>query len=88
VNGSGDQLSEQSRPLLQIEDLRVLTSGQNAHLHGLNKSLPDPAGPDAIDDEEIERALTGLRGFPASFRRGSNLGATKFDVLFDIIYNV
>lgn len=74
MNGSGDQLSEQSRPLLQIKDLRALTSGQKAHLHGLNKSLPHPAGPDAIDNEEIERALTGLRGFLASFRGGLNLG--------------
>lgn len=32
VNGSGDTLSEQSRPLLQVEDIRAATGGENALL--------------------------------------------------------
>lgn len=32
VNGSGDSLSEQSRPLLQVEDIRVATGGDRALL--------------------------------------------------------
>jgi type IV secretion system protein VirD4 len=32
VNGSGDSLSEQARPLLQVEDIRIATGGENALL--------------------------------------------------------
>lgn len=32
VNGSGDSLSEQSRPLLQVEDIRAATGGETALL--------------------------------------------------------
>lgn len=32
VNGSGDNLSEQSRPLLQVEDIRAATGGESALL--------------------------------------------------------
>jgi len=32
VNGSGDNLSEQSRPLLQVEDIRAATGGEQALL--------------------------------------------------------
>lgn len=32
VNGSGDNLSEQSRPLLQVEDIRMVTGGETALL--------------------------------------------------------
>jgi type IV secretion system protein VirD4 len=32
VNGSGDNLSEQSRPLLQVEDIRAATGGETALL--------------------------------------------------------
>lgn len=32
VNGSGDNLSERSRPLLQVEDVRVSTGGETALL--------------------------------------------------------
>ncbi len=32
VNGSGDNLSEQARPLLQVEDIRAATGGDNALL--------------------------------------------------------
>ncbi|MGN6534530.1 MAG: TraM recognition domain-containing protein [Mesorhizobium sp.] len=32
VNGSGDSLSEQSRPLLQVEDIRAATGGEQALL--------------------------------------------------------
>jgi type IV secretion system protein VirD4 len=32
VNGSGDNLAEQSRPLLQVEDIRLATGGENALL--------------------------------------------------------
>jgi type IV secretion system protein VirD4 len=32
VNASGDSLSEQSRPLLQVEDVRLATGGENALL--------------------------------------------------------
>jgi type IV secretion system protein VirD4 len=32
VNGSGDNLSEQSRPLLQVEDIRTATGGESALL--------------------------------------------------------
>ncbi len=33
VNGSGDNLGEQVRPLLQVEDVRALTAGEQALLH-------------------------------------------------------
>lgn len=32
VNDSGDNLSEQSRPLLQVEDIRAATGGESALL--------------------------------------------------------
>lgn len=32
VNGSGDNLAEQSRPLLQVEDIRAATGGETALL--------------------------------------------------------
>ncbi|MCQ0990341.1 hypothetical protein [Jiella marina] len=32
VNGSGDNLMEQSRPLLQLEDIRLATGGESAML--------------------------------------------------------
>lgn len=32
VNGSGDNLSEQSRPLLQVEDIRMATGGETGLL--------------------------------------------------------
>lgn len=32
MNGSGDNISEQSRPLLQVEDIRKATGGETALL--------------------------------------------------------
>ncbi|WP_244604581.1 MULTISPECIES: hypothetical protein [Mesorhizobium] len=41
VNGSGDNLSEQARPVLQVEDIREATGGEKAQLesrdHGFFK---------------------------------------------------
>ncbi len=64
VNGSGDQLSEQSRPLLQIEDLRALTSGQNALLHVRDHGFFCVDAPNFWERPEMSGLLRDTRDKP------------------------
>lgn len=65
VNGSGDGLSEQARPLLQVEDIREATGGENALLDARDSGFFVVDAPNFWDRPELSRYLRDVRAKPA-----------------------
>ena len=64
VNGSGDSLVEQSRPLLQVEDVRVATGGETALLDARDEGFFTVDVPNFWDRTELSGYLRDVRGKP------------------------
>lgn len=61
VNGSGDNLSEQSRPLLQVEDIRVATGGESALLESRDHGFFAVELPNFWERSELAGLLRDVR---------------------------
>jgi len=64
VNGSGDNLGEQSRPLLQVEDVRVATGGERALLHSRDVGFSRVDLPNFWERREASGLLRDVRMRP------------------------
>lgn len=64
VNGSGDSLSEQSRPLLQVEDIRAATGGGTALLESRDQGYFVVDMPNFWDRPEMSGLLRDVRSRP------------------------
>lgn len=64
VNGSGDSLSEQSRPLLQVEDIRAATSGETALLESRDQGYFTVDMPNFWERQELSGYLRDVREKP------------------------
>lgn len=64
VNGSGDSLSEQSRPLLQVEDIRAATGGETALLESRDLGYFSVETPNFWEKPEMGHALRDVREKP------------------------
>lgn len=60
VNGSGDNLSEQSRPLLQVEDIRAATGGESALLESRDRGYCVVDTPNFWERPEVSGLLRDL----------------------------
>ena len=67
VNGSGDSLSEQSRPLLQVEDIRAATGGDKALLESRDLGYFVVEVPNFWDRPEMDGFLRDVREKPDRF---------------------
>lgn len=61
VNGSGDNLSEQSRPLLQVEDIRAATGGKSALLESRDHGYFVVETPNFWERPEMQGYLRDVR---------------------------
>jgi len=61
VNGSGDNLSEQSRPLLQVEDIRAATGGESALLESRDHGYFTVDMPNFWERPELSGYLRDVR---------------------------
>jgi len=66
VNGSGDSLSEQSRPLLQVEDIRRATGGKTALLESRDQGYFVVDAPNFWERGELSGCLRDVRFKPAT----------------------
>lgn len=64
VNGSGDNLSEQSRPLLQVEDIRLATGGESALLESRDQGYFTVEMPNFWERPEMNGMLRDVREKP------------------------
>ncbi len=64
VNGSGDGLSEQSRPLLQVEDIRAATGGEHALLDARDEGFFVVDVPNFWERQEVSGLLRDVRSKP------------------------
>lgn len=64
VNGSGDSLSEQSRPLLQVEDIRAATGGETALLESRDQGYFVVDMPNFWERPELSGYLRDVREKP------------------------
>lgn len=64
VNGSGDNLSEQSRPLLQVEDIRAATGGESALLESRDHGFFTVEMPNFWERSEVSDLLRDVRFKP------------------------
>ena len=64
VNGSGDNLVEQSRPLLQVEDIRAATGGDTALLDSRDHGFFTVELPEFWDRPELSGMLRDVRDKP------------------------
>lgn len=64
VNGSGDSLGEQSRPLLQVEDVRLATGGEGALLHSRDVGFTRVDLPNFWERGEVNGMLRDVRTRP------------------------
>ena len=64
VNGSGDNLVEQSRPLLQVEDIRAATGGESALLDSRDHGFFTVELPEFWERPELSGMLRDVRGKP------------------------
>lgn len=64
VNGSGDNLSEQSRPLLQVEDIRAATGGESALLESRDHGFFTVEVPNFWERPELSGYLRDVREKP------------------------
>lgn len=67
VNGSGDNLSEQSRPLLQVEDIRAATGGQSALLESRDYGYFTVGMPNFWERAELASYLRDVRLKPDKY---------------------
>lgn len=61
VNGSGDNLAEQSRPLLQVEDIRMATGGEMALLESRDSGYFTVQTPNFWERPELSGYLRDVR---------------------------
>ena len=64
VNGSGDNLGEQARPLLQVEDTRIATGGEKALLHARDLGFFQVDLPNFWERPEMSGMLRDVRTRP------------------------
>jgi type IV secretion system protein VirD4 len=67
VNGSGDNLSEQSRPLLQVEDIRIATGGDKALLESRDLGFFTVDAPNFWERTEMFGMLRDVRQKPDKY---------------------
>ncbi|SFQ79729.1 type IV secretion system protein VirD4 [Nitratireductor indicus] len=67
VNGSGDSLSEQSCPLLQVEDIRLATGGESALLDSRDHGFFTVAVPEFWERPEMDGLLRDVRLKPDKY---------------------
>lgn len=67
VNGSGDSLSEQSRPLLQVEDIREATGGEKALLDSRDHGFFTVDVPNFWERPEMSGMLRDARQRPDKY---------------------
>jgi type IV secretion system protein VirD4 len=67
VNGSGDSLSEQSRPLLQVEDIRSATGGETALLESRDQGYFTVELPSFWERAEMTGMLRDVRLAPPKY---------------------
>ena len=67
VNGSGDNLSEQARPLLQVEDIRIATGGETALLESRDLGFFTVDVPNFWDRPEMSGSLRDVRLKPDKY---------------------
>jgi type IV secretion system protein VirD4 len=67
VNGSGDGLSEQSRPLLQVEDIRDATGGEHALLDARDSGFFVVDVPNFWERPEMSGYLRDVRAKPDKY---------------------
>lgn len=67
VNGSGDNLGEQSRPLLQVEDIRRATGGESALLDSRDHGFFTVDMPNYWDRPELSGYLRDVRLRPDKY---------------------
>ncbi|WP_298821464.1 TraM recognition domain-containing protein [uncultured Roseibium sp.] len=68
VNGSGDSLSEQSRPLLQVEDIRAATGGETALLESRDLGYFIVDMPNFWERPEMDSYLRDVRQKPDRYK--------------------
>lgn len=61
VNGSGDNLSEQSRPLLQVEDIRAATAGESGLLESRDHGYFTVDMPEFWERKEMANMIRDVR---------------------------
>jgi type IV secretion system protein VirD4 len=67
VNGSGDNLGEQSRPLLQVEDIRAATSGDSSLLDARDQGFFTVETPNFWERPEMDGFLRDVRQRPDKY---------------------
>lgn len=67
VNGSGDNLSEQARPLLQVEDIRAATAGESALLEARDHGFFKVDMPNFWERPEMKGCLRDVRQKPDKY---------------------
>lgn len=67
VAGSGDNLSEQARPLLQVEDIRVATGGESALLESRDQGFFIVDLPNFWEREDMANQLRDVRQRPDKY---------------------
>lgn len=67
VSGSGDTLSEQSRPLLQVEDIRLATGGESALLDSRDHGFFTVEMPNYWERPELDGYLRDVRLKPDKY---------------------
>lgn len=67
VNGSGDNLSEQSRPLLQVEDIREATGGELGLLESRDHGFFTVDLPNFWERPEMSGLLRNVRMKPDKY---------------------
>lgn len=67
VNGSGDNLSEQARPLLQVEDIRAATGGETALLESRDHGYFTVDLPNFWERPEMSGMLRDVREKPDKY---------------------
>lgn len=67
VNGSGDNLAEQARPLLQVEDIRAATGGENALLESRDHGFFTVDMPEFWQRPELSGMLRDVRQKPDKY---------------------
>lgn len=67
VNGSGDSLAEQSRPLLQVEDIRAATGGETGLLESRDHGFFTVALPNFWERPEMAGFLRDMREKPDKY---------------------
>lgn len=69
VNGSGDNMVEQARPLLQVEDVRAITGGERALLHSRDLGFFVVDTPNYWERPELNGMLRDVRMQPDPYAR-------------------